>query len=79
MDELLDALQWPALAVTVAATWLMASRAKPTRNVAFWLFLAGNALWMIWGWHDHAIALVVMQLCLAALNIRGVRKTESSG
>jgi hypothetical protein len=69
-------LQWSAMAVTVAATWLVASRSKTRRHLGFWTFLLSNALWVVWGWHDHAIALVVLQFALAAMNIRGARKSE---
>jgi len=30
----------------------------------------------LWGFHDHAWALVGLQFCLAALNIRGVYRNE---
>jgi hypothetical protein len=33
-------------------------------------------LWVAWGIHDHAWALVGLQFCLATLNIRGVYKNE---
>jgi hypothetical protein len=72
----LDTLQWPAMVVTVAATWLVASRSRARRTAGFWLFLASNALWAIWGWHAHALALIALQFCLAALNIRGVLKND---
>ena len=77
MQDLFNLLQWPAMAVTVAAAWLLASRAKWKRNVGFWCFLASNVLWVAWGWNDHAYALVSLQICLAIINIRGVLKTES--
>jgi hypothetical protein len=76
MGHLLDLIQWPAMAATVAAAWLVASRSAHKRAVGFWVFLASNALWVVWGWHDRAWALVALQFCLAALNIRGVRKNE---
>ncbi|HET6599641.1 MAG TPA: hypothetical protein VFG60_06725 [Burkholderiaceae bacterium] len=72
----LDWIQWPAMAVTVGASWLIASKATARRNVGFWLFLLSNALWIAWGWHSGATALVVLQLCLAAMNIRGAKKTD---
>ena len=72
----LDLLQWPAMAATVAAAWLVASRSAPKRAVGFWVFLASNVLWVAWGLHDRAYALVALQFCLAALNIRGVYKNE---
>ena len=75
--EWIDWLQWPAMGVTVLAAWLVASQKKFKRNWGFWSFLASNFLWIIWGFHDKAYALIVLQLCLAALNIRGAMKTQT--
>ncbi len=72
----IDLLQWPAMAVTVAASYLVSSSHEGRRNTGFWLFLVSNALWMAWGWHAKAYALIFLQVCLAAMNIRGARKTE---
>ena len=74
--DYLDLLQWPAMLVTVTAAWLIASRSPHKRAVGFWTFLASNVLWVVWGVHDGAWALVGLQFCLAALNIRGVYKNE---
>lgn len=74
--DYLDLVQWPAMLVTVAAAWLIASRSAHKRAIGFWCFLASNLLWVIWGFHDHAWALVGLQFFLAALNIRGVYKNE---
>jgi len=76
MDQLLDAMQWPATIVTLVAAWLVASQSKRKRNWGFWCFVLSNILWIIWGWHDHAYALIALQLGLFALNVRGVRKNE---
>ncbi len=67
----LDFLQWPAMAVTLAAAWFTASQSKHQRKWGFWLFLVSNVLWIGWGWTTAAWALVVLQLGLAAMNIRG--------
>lgn len=72
----LDWLQWPAMAVTVAAAWLVGSKRDDRRKVGFWAFLLSNVLWVAWGVVSGAIALIVLQVCLAALNIRGVFKNE---
>ena len=74
--DYLGLLQWPAMATTVAAAWLVASRSARKRAAGFWVFLASNLLWVVWGLHDHAYALVALQFCLAALNMRGVYKNE---
>jgi hypothetical protein len=74
--DYLDLLQWPAMAVTVLAAWLVGSRSAHKRAVGFWCFLASNVLWVVWGWHDRAYGLIGLQFFLAALNIRGVHKNE---
>ena len=74
--DALDLLQWPAMVVTVVAAWLVASQAKRRREAGFWCFLLSNVLWIIWGVHDHAYALVALQVALAALNVRGAHKNE---
>ena len=76
--EYIDLLQWPAMVVTVLAAWLVASLSAQRRNWGFWLFLTSNVLWVIWAWHDRAYALLGLQLCLAALNIRGARKADDA-
>lgn len=77
--DLLSFLQWPAMAVTVIAAWLVASSHKNKRHWGFWLYMVSNVLWVAWGWYSHAYALIVLQFCLAAMNIRGARKTETAG
>lgn len=74
--EALSLVQWPAFATSVAAAWLVASRAEGRRNIGFWVFLLSNLLWIVWGIHSDAWALVALQVCLAALNVRGLFKTE---
>lgn len=70
----LDLLQWPAMMITVVASWLVASRAAKRRWMGFWLYLLSNALWVLWGWHDSAHALMALQVVLAAMNVRGLRR-----
>jgi len=72
----LDAVQWLAMAATVAAAWLVAGQRKYQRRAGFWIYLLSNVLWVVWGWHDEAWALVALQFCLAALNMRGIGKNE---
>ena len=40
--------------------------------------MASNVLWAAWGLHAHAYALVILQIGLVALNVRGMRKTEDA-
>ena len=74
---LLDALQWPAMVVTVVASWLVGSTTPRRRALGFWAFMASNVLWIAWGWHAGAWALVLLQLCLAASNVRGCFKAAA--
>ncbi|MDT4839116.1 hypothetical protein FQZ97_728990 [compost metagenome] len=76
--DYLDLLQWPAMLVTVLAAWLIGSQQETRRNLGFWVFLASNALWIAWGLHAQAWALILLQVCLAAMNIRGAKKTADS-
>ena len=75
----LDLVQWPAMLVTVWAAWLVASSVKRRRLLGFWIFLLSNLLWVAWGLHSNAWALVFLQFCLAAMNIRGAKKAEPGG
>lgn len=72
----LDLLQWPAMVITVIAAWLIAAQSKSKRTIGFWCFLVSNVLWIVWAWHVSAYALIVLQIALALLNIRGVYKND---
>ena len=76
--DFLNLIQWPAFAASVAAAYLVASDSKDRRNAGFWVFLLSNVLWGVWGAHTGAWALIALQVCLAALNVRGLSKTEST-
>jgi hypothetical protein len=43
------------------------------------MFLASNVLWVAWGLPVHAYGLLVLQLFLALMNIRGILKAEPGG
>ena len=64
------------MAVTLFAAWLVASQSKRKRNLGFWCFIGSNLLWIVWGWHDHAYALIALQVGLFVLNLRGARKSS---
>ncbi len=76
-DTLLNALQWPAMAVTLISAWLVASEEESRRAWGFWAYLGSNVLWVAWGWHTQSWALVALQFGLAAMNIRGTRKNNA--
>ncbi|UIF90764.1 hypothetical protein [Cupriavidus sp. UYPR2.512] len=78
MDWWLEAAQWPAMVVTVVATWLVGSRRSARRRAGFWVFLASNVLWIAWGWHGGAYALIVLQLALIVMNLRGMREARKT-
>jgi hypothetical protein len=75
-DAWLDAIQWPAMAVTLLAAWLVASRDKRRREIGFWIFIASNVLWIVWAWHTKAWALIALQAGLFAMNLRGAAKND---
>ncbi|QXI26319.1 hypothetical protein [Pseudomonas vanderleydeniana] len=70
----LDMLQWPAMLVTVLAAWLIGSLEPKRRMIGFICFTLSNVLWAIWGWQAQAYALIVLQVCLCAMNVRGFGK-----
>ena len=72
-----DLLQWPAMAATLLAAWLVGSQRKGRRELGFWVFIASNLLWIAWGWHDGAWALVALQVGLFVLNLRGAKKNDA--
>jgi uncharacterized membrane protein len=76
MEEFLDFLQWPAMLVTLYAAYLIGSKRADRRVFGFCMFILSNVLWIAWGWHDEAWALIVLQVSLMAMNIRGIFKNE---
>jgi len=74
----LGLVQWPAMATTLVAAWLVASRDAGRRKIGFWAFVASNVLWIAWGFHAAAYALIVLQVGLFFLNVRGAKKTDEA-
>jgi hypothetical protein len=73
----LELMQWPAMLLTLVAAWFVASGSERRRRWGFWLHLVSNLAWVAWGVPAGAWALVVLQFCLAAMNIRGARKNAA--
>lgn len=73
----LDFMQWPAMVTTLASAWLVAAQSKGRRRVGFWVFILSNILWAIWGIYAKAYALVLLQVGLLLLNIRGAYKNKT--
>lgn len=78
MGEFLDLLQWPAMAVSLYAAFMIGSKKAGKRIFGFWMFILSNIMWIIWGVHDEAWALISLQVALMAMNVRGIFKNESA-
>jgi hypothetical protein len=78
MDEFLDFLQWPAMLVTLFAAYLIGSKRAERRVFGFCMFILSNVMWIAWGIHDEAWALIALQAALMVTNIRGIFKNESA-
>ncbi|MGZ8287571.1 MAG: hypothetical protein ACXW2U_14300 [Telluria sp.] len=76
MEDLLALLEWPAMAISLAAAYLLASQRPEKRVVAFWLLIVGNVMWIAWGWGEDAWALIALNAGLMVLNVRGIFKNE---
>ncbi len=76
MVELFALLEWPAMAISLAAAWWMGSRRAHERVVAFIMLIVGNLMWIAWGWGADAWALIALNVGLMALNVRGIIKNE---
>lgn len=72
--DYIDLIQWPAMAVTVISAWFIGSQRAYRRMIAFWGFILSNALWVAWGLHAEAYALVVLECVLLGMNARGFKK-----
>ncbi|MBD8542976.1 MAG: hypothetical protein RR983_20670 [Massilia sp.] len=77
MDGFIDFLQWPAMAVSLIAAYLVGAKRAERRILGFWTFIFSNVLWIIWGWHDEAWALIALQVALLAMNVRGIFRNEA--
>jgi hypothetical protein len=75
---MLNLIQWPAMFVTVVAAWFVASRSPARRRIGFWLFLASNVLWVVWGFSARAYGLIALQICLALMNLRGEQRNAQT-
>lgn len=76
MGDWIDLVQWPAMAVTLYAAYLIGSKRPGRRIFGFSMFILSNLLWILWGWHDEAWALIALQVALFGTNVRGIVKNE---
>ncbi|WP_413786136.1 hypothetical protein [Pseudomonas nunensis] len=72
--ECINLVQWPAMVVTVISAWFVGSQRPRRRMIAFWGFIASNALWVVWGLHANAYALIILECVLLGMNARGFKK-----
>ena len=78
MDGFIDFLQWPAMAVSLLAAYLVGAKRAGRRILGFWTFIVSNLMWIVWGWHDGAWALITLQVALMAMNIRGIVRNDDA-
>ncbi|WP_131107284.1 hypothetical protein [Pseudomonas sp. Sample_10] len=64
------------MAVTILAAWLIGSQRPGRRMTGFMCFSLSNVLWVIWGLYAGAYALIILQVCLSLMNLRGLRKNS---
>lgn len=79
MADWIDLMQWPAMAVTLYAAYLLGSKRSDRRIFGFSMFILSNVLWIAWGWQDGAWALIALQAGLFAMNVRGIVSNEKPG
>lgn len=72
----INLLQWPAMAVTIGAAWLVASSSEDRRKWGFYVYVLSNLLWSVWGWYTEAWALIALQVALFLMNLRGASKNS---
>ena len=63
--------------VTLFAAYLIGSKRAERRVFGFSMFILSNVLWIVWGIHDEAWALIALQAALMVTNVRGIFKNES--
>jgi hypothetical protein len=64
------------MAVTLYAAYHIGSKREDRRIFGFSMFVLSNVLWIVWGWHDEAWALIGLQVGLFVMNVRGIVKNE---
>ncbi len=60
------------MAITLIAAFLVGARHARRRIFGFYTFILSNLLWIVWGLHDEAWALITLQAGLCAMNVRGI-------
>ena len=66
MEDFFALLEWPAMAISLAAAWWMGSKKANKRVVAFVMLSIGNLMWIAWGWGNRrGRSLPSISACLA--------------
>jgi hypothetical protein len=65
------------MAVSLIAAYLVGAKRAERRILGFWTFIFSNVLWIVWGLHDEAWALIALQVALLAMNVRGIFRNEA--
>jgi len=60
------------MAVTLCAAYLVGARHALRRTFGFYTFIVSNIMWIVWGVHDGAWALIALQAGLLAMNVRAI-------
>lgn len=60
------------MAVTLVAAFLVGARHALRRTFGFYTFILSNILWIAWGLHDEAWALIALQAGLFGMNVRAI-------
>lgn len=76
MDDILALLEWPAMAISLVAAYLLGSINPTKRIVAFVMLIIGNVMWIGWGCGSDAMALIALNVGLMVLNVRAIFKNE---
>lgn len=71
VGSILDALQWPGMALGLLGAWLVASGKRPVRRRGFAVWIASNVCWIIWSIATSAWGLLIMQACFTATSFLG--------
>ena len=74
---MLDVFQWPALAVTAVAVWLIATEGRPRRFWGFLFGLVATGLWAAWAWNAGAWGVAAAQAVLAVALGRGAVRSRA--
>jgi hypothetical protein len=71
MSPVLDALQWPGMALGLLGAWWVASPHRHVRARGFLVWIASNACWIAWSIASGGWGLLIMQTAFCATSCLG--------